>query len=313
MKWITVFGCCPRGSTWINSNHLLSERLWQWFSDLTGVKLKFNSAIYIIIVIHPSIHIDDKNEDGDDDYSPAHVIKATLITRLQRWIPSTSPPDPLQISYPSLARHLNWLLWSWSLCLCVSAFHFAFGSHKIVRFVHLSYFRKDSFEISMPPPPKTIPPSCFARCVKGCHLVNSQTNYTKLVRTYRFDFICTQHAVRSFVCSDRNWINYVKIALNSRFKAIGMKWSLGVVLHIDNLLLLLLIVILSLLRLMIPSRLCLDWWRTMSQIEGRAHVLGYVLAGEAEREGRRRCRGQGHGHRQGHGQSAKCTVLTAHW
>lgn len=153
MKWITVFGCCPRGSTWINSNHLLSERLWQWFSDLTGVKLKFNSAIYIIIVIHPSIHIDDKNEDGDDDYSPAHVIKATLITRLQRWIPSTSPPDPHQISYPSLARHLNWLLWSWSLCLCVSAFHFAFGSHKIVRFVHLSYFRKDSFEISMPPPP----------------------------------------------------------------------------------------------------------------------------------------------------------------
>lgn len=61
----------------------LSERLYKWFSDLTGVKLKFNSAIYIIIVIHPSIHIDDDNEDADVDDFSAHVIKATLIIQAQ--------------------------------------------------------------------------------------------------------------------------------------------------------------------------------------------------------------------------------------
>lgn len=73
MNWITV--------EWASISLLLSppsisERLYKWFSDLTGVKLKFNSAIYIIIVIHPSIHIDDTTRRRDD---AAHVIKATLI------------------------------------------------------------------------------------------------------------------------------------------------------------------------------------------------------------------------------------------
>lgn len=67
----------------LSSLSRLSERLYKWFSDLTGVKLKFNSAIYIIIVIHPSIHIDDttrrRDDDDDDDDFTAHVIKATLI------------------------------------------------------------------------------------------------------------------------------------------------------------------------------------------------------------------------------------------